>query len=418
MKQEFLKRAGVQTEEEFYNKYPTEESFFNSFPQMKKMVKGGDIVDGMKKEDIISDKRNAVLDFISSNVVSNMKQSNGHIMKKGGQSIPTYQEGDEVSSEDSNNTDNLVSRDEYNKLLKQVEELISRSENPYSYYGYNPYSQNRYYGANYFPTNFGIRQGSIETSGDPELLNKFKDIYSGDTAWDINAKDLGRRKGSLTASGTTDEGRYDLEYGYKKRFLLPNKRTVKLTYTPSGQVVPVEEESPVDIDKIADDAIIENSSNVDMASGIPGGQLPKAQFGITSGINLDMINQYQDILDKANNPQSFEAEITDPSRKLTPQQWTAGINLGIQGITSLFEKGEAKRREEQLAEGRLAHNAFDAQRTTDRGDYDQFGNFRPDSKVPVQFTGAAPRYQEGGEYDLSDEEIAKLKEQGYDIEIL
>lgn len=41
MKANFLKLAGVKSEGEFYNKYPTEEAFFKEFPQAKEMAYGG-----------------------------------------------------------------------------------------------------------------------------------------------------------------------------------------------------------------------------------------------------------------------------------------------------------------------------------------------------------------------------------------
>lgn len=43
MKANFLKLAGVKSEGEFYNKYPTEEAFFKEFPQAKEMAYGGNM---------------------------------------------------------------------------------------------------------------------------------------------------------------------------------------------------------------------------------------------------------------------------------------------------------------------------------------------------------------------------------------
>ena len=44
MKANFLKLAGVKSEGEFYNKYPTEEAFFKEFPQAKEMAYGGSMM--------------------------------------------------------------------------------------------------------------------------------------------------------------------------------------------------------------------------------------------------------------------------------------------------------------------------------------------------------------------------------------
>lgn len=44
MKANFLKLAGVKSEGEFYNKYPTEEAFFKKFPQAKEMAYGGSMM--------------------------------------------------------------------------------------------------------------------------------------------------------------------------------------------------------------------------------------------------------------------------------------------------------------------------------------------------------------------------------------
>lgn len=44
MKANFLKLAGVKSEGEFYNKFPTEEAFFKKFPQAKEMAYGGSMM--------------------------------------------------------------------------------------------------------------------------------------------------------------------------------------------------------------------------------------------------------------------------------------------------------------------------------------------------------------------------------------
>jgi hypothetical protein len=44
MKSKFLKIAGVNSEQEFYNRYPTEESFFQDYPEARQMAKGGEMI--------------------------------------------------------------------------------------------------------------------------------------------------------------------------------------------------------------------------------------------------------------------------------------------------------------------------------------------------------------------------------------
>ena len=43
MKDKFLKLAGVETEEEFYNMFPSEEAFFQAYPEARQMKKGGNV---------------------------------------------------------------------------------------------------------------------------------------------------------------------------------------------------------------------------------------------------------------------------------------------------------------------------------------------------------------------------------------
>jgi hypothetical protein len=43
MKDKFLKMAGVKSEKEFYNMFPTEEAFFNAYPQAVEMKSGGNV---------------------------------------------------------------------------------------------------------------------------------------------------------------------------------------------------------------------------------------------------------------------------------------------------------------------------------------------------------------------------------------
>ncbi len=94
--------------------------------------------------------------------------------------------------------------------------------------------------------------------------------------------------------------------------------------------------------------------------------------------------------------------------------------------SSFFELRDAKERERKFKELQGADNQFRAFTGNDRGDYDQFGNFRPDDKVPVQFAGynngaqaGTPyTFQQGGEYYMTDDQINSIREAGGDIEFL
>ena len=47
MKAQFLKIAGVKSEREFYQRFPTEESFFKAFPEALKSAQRGITVPGI-----------------------------------------------------------------------------------------------------------------------------------------------------------------------------------------------------------------------------------------------------------------------------------------------------------------------------------------------------------------------------------
>lgn len=105
---------------------------------------------------------------------------------------------------------------------------------------------------------------------------------------------------------------------------------------------------------------------------------------------------------------------------------------GINALANVFETEDRARNKKKLQQSMLADNTFlnTPLNAKNRGDYDlNSGMFRPDNKVPVQFPGyfqwggfntmqQGGLYQEGEELDLSPEEIAELKAQGYQIEEL
>jgi hypothetical protein len=112
---------------------------------------------------------------------------------------------------------------------------------------------------------------------------------------------------------------------------------------------------------------------------------------------------------------------------------------GTSGLSSLLEQNQ-DRSSEQLADSQIAGRAFLAKpaNAMNQGDYNiNSGDFRENQKVPVQFAGnTSPAYgtslaeyggymEKGGESDeeiyeddLSDDEIAELRAQGYDVEYI
>jgi len=120
----------------------------------------------------------------------------------------------------------------------------------------------------------------------------------------------------------------------------------------------------------------------------------------------------------------------------------AAVNWGLAGMnaaSSILEQNQ-DRSSEQLANSQIAGNAFLSKpaNAMNQGDYNiNSGDFRENQKVPVQFPGnnfATNRtafaeyggYMENGgasdeevyEDDLTDDEIAELRAQGYDVEYI
>lgn len=106
----------------------------------------------------------------------------------------------------------------------------------------------------------------------------------------------------------------------------------------------------------------------------------------------------------------------------------AAANWGLAGMSALasaFEQKDARKNLEKWKSMQGADNQFYSMPGGNRGDYDQFGNFRPNQKVPVQFAGqnfgqiGSPyTFQEGGEYYMTDDQINSIIESGGEIEFL
>lgn len=111
-----------------------------------------------------------------------------------------------------------------------------------------------------------------------------------------------------------------------------------------------------------------------------------------------------------------------PDTEATVNWGMAGANF-ITSIANSIQDREAKKRMKSL---QGADNQFYTTPAGDRGDYDiNSGAFRPNDMVPVQFSGqnygskgSNYRFQEGGEYDLSEDEIAEILKNGGQIEYI
>lgn len=99
---------------------------------------------------------------------------------------------------------------------------------------------------------------------------------------------------------------------------------------------------------------------------------------------------------------------------------------GMQGFADLRENSEAKKNEGMFRNKTSADQVF-GEMNTFRGDYDPFGNFRPDQKVPVEESGynfkssyakMGGSYKKGGEYYLTQEEIDEIIAMGGQVEFL
>lgn len=99
---------------------------------------------------------------------------------------------------------------------------------------------------------------------------------------------------------------------------------------------------------------------------------------------------------------------------------------GANAITSIANSVQDRKAMQRMKSMQNADNLFYSTPAGDRGDYDiNSGMFRPNDMVPVQFAGqnfgsrgSKYTYQEGGEYELSDDEIAEILRNGGEIEYI
>lgn len=170
----------------------------------------------------------------------------------------------------------------------------------------------------------------------------------------------------------------------------------------------------------------------------PNPQLPVAQFGMDNSRNPFGINgvlqnvDYNKILE-TNAPLSDDpfAETRVDYRAHNPFDVSNYADWGLaamSGISNIGESIEMNRLQRQIAE-RMTGDALTP--SVGAGDVSRGtwttnqGYFRPNQHVPVQFSGfnagrigGSGQYQEGGEYEMTDAEIAEFIKRGGKLEYL
>ena len=101
---------------------------------------------------------------------------------------------------------------------------------------------------------------------------------------------------------------------------------------------------------------------------------------------------------------------------------------GLQGIAGFMDRRDQSKRRNEYKDKTGADQVYAKTQDDDRGDYEMnTGDFRPDQKVPVQFSGynnqsftakMGGSYKKGGEYYLSEEEIQRIIDMGGEVEFL
>lgn len=192
------------------------------------------------------------------------------------------------------------------------------------------------------------------------------------------------------------------------------------------------------------DAIAREENDNMMSMYFQFGGIPFAQYGIQKpDYNQTQYIQY----DENGNPVTAEEVYSPQSKKNVqnmyqqPQQqqpgsfsittpsgteMAQGIMTAFTGAAGMINNTKNRKAEEAWRRSHSDPNNFmPISQGNDRGDYDQFGNIRPDAKVPVQFPGynvgerGTPyQFQEGGEYYMTDDEIASIMKAGGQIDFL
>lgn len=112
---------------------------------------------------------------------------------------------------------------------------------------------------------------------------------------------------------------------------------------------------------------------------------------------------------------------------MTGQQAANGILAGTSAIAGVLERSQRRKQDQLLRQKQGADNSFLPVPASmgSRGDYDtNSGMLRPDKMVPTQFPGGAPTgygyssYKSGGEYYMSEDDIAQILAGGGEIEYI
>jgi hypothetical protein len=150
-----------------------------------------------------------------------------------------------------------------------------------------------------------------------------------------------------------------------------------------------------------------------------GGGIPKAEFGL----EIPEMNGFP-------NAQPWAESKAVWKRNIANGQELA--DWGLAGMSMLSSLGEARDRraiEEGMKQRMMGDAVFQpvGAGDTSRGSYTvNRGDFRPDQTTPVQFQGwnqgmigsGQTQYQQGGEYTMSDEEVAQFLAMGGQIEYI
>ena len=131
------------------------------------------------------------------------------------------------------------------------------------------------------------------------------------------------------------------------------------------------------------------------------------------------------------NPDAYGDESTLIWKRkmgINPEEAVAWGITGLDALSAFREAQDRSKMEQKYKERMFSDALFQPIQAgnVSRGDYDpNTGMFRPDQQVPVQFTGynvgqigSPARFQQGGEYMMSDEEIEMIKAMGGKIEYL
>lgn len=241
---------------------------------------------------------------------------------------------------------------------------------------------------------------------------------------------FGRTKIDFTGSGNEQEGS-------------PNGNL--RNYNQSNNINPINDffnrnkdknETKLIDDKINDFMGMSDSKKYRQYGGDLDPYNPAFMYNINSNIqgNLNKgITQDSKNMNGAVNP-----NVSLPNAKKTPETQSASKNyfnmnpdqflVDTNNLAYILEGDERRNREDFFNNMTLGHNAFNSVPGGDRGTYMPTGmgtgQFRVDQHVPVQYSGKnlteanQQMYQDGGEYDLTEDEILQIYRKGGTVQFI